>query len=445
MEDNSFLKKLFASLFLFLGLLIGVLLVPALNNRGIGYGSAAVGLIIIVISIILIRIYVIRQRKMLKSPGAGAKDSEVEFVVDTFQDLVGKLVEKEKELERLKAFAEEKATSIEAYNENLLQSVPSGVISVENDMKIKSINQAAERILSIISMEVMGKHFNEVLTEPFITLIKKHETVSRGEYPCVTTDGRHIWLGITSSQLKNSEGAEIGFILVFTDLTDIKALQSQVELKERLSRLGEMSAGISHELRNGMGVIAGYVKLLRKKVDASNLATVDAILTEIGSMDRIISELLAFAKPSVLHTEQVNLNELIEKTLSSIVGEKSNVSVSVHAEEPVSVKIDEVLMRQAISNLFINALEAMPDGGSLEVTIHLCRHKAEVSIKDTGCGIPQNIIQKIFLPFYTTKEKGIGFGLALVQKIIVSHGGSIQVESEEGSGTVFRMILPAAD
>ncbi len=445
MEDNSFLKNLLIALFLFLGLLIGVLLVPALDNRGIGYGSAASGLVIIVVSIMLIRLYVIRQRKILKSPGTASNDSEVGFVVDTFQDLVGKLVEKEKELERLKAIAEEKATSIEAYNVNVLQSVPSGVISVDNDMKIKSVNQAAERILSIVSIEVMGKQFNEVLTEPLTTLIKKHETVSRGEYPYITTDGRHIWLGITSSQLEDSAGNEIGFIFVFTDLTDIKTLQSQVELKERLSQLGEMSAGISHELRNGMGVIAGYAKLLGKKVDESNMSTVDAISAEITSMDRIISELLSFAKPSVLHTEQVNINELMEETLSAVVGESSSVEVSVHAEGPVSVKIDEGLMRQALSNLFLNAIESMPGGGGLEVIIGCRQGRAELSIKDTGYGIPQKIIQKIFLPFYTTKEKGIGFGLALVQKIIVSHGGSIQVESEEGAGTEFRITLPVAD
>ncbi len=445
MEDNSFRKNLLLALFLSLGLLIGVLLVPALDNRGIGYGSAALGLVFIVVSIIVIRMYIIRQRKMLKSPGAVTNDSEVGFVVDTFQNLVGKLVEKEKELERLKAFAEEKATSIEAYNENILQSVPSGVISVDNDMKIKSINQAAERILSIVSKNVMGKQFNEVLNEPLTTLIKKHETVSRGEYAYITNDSRHIWLGITSSQLKNSEGEEIGFIFVFTDLTDIKALQSQVELKERLSQLGEMSAGISHELRNGMGVIAGYAKLLGKKIDPSNLATVDAISAEVRSMDRIISELLAFAKPSVLHTEQVQLNELVEETLSSIVGENSAIEVSLNAAEPVSVNIDEVLIRQAVSNLFLNAIEAMPEGGRLDVTISSFQRKAEVSIKDTGCGIPQNIIKKIFLPFYTTKEKGIGFGLALVQKIIVSHGGSIQAESEDGAGAVFRITLPVVD
>ena len=108
----------------------------------------------------------------------------------------------------------------------------------------------------------------------------------------------------------------------------------------------------------------------------------------------------------------------------------------------MSVEADEVLLRQALLNLFINAVDAMPDGGSLEVELIRLKNKAHIYIKDTGHWIPEDIKQKIFLPFYTTKETGIGFGLALVQKIVVSHGGTIEVESEEGEGTEFRMTLP---
>ncbi len=443
MHNGSFVRIIIIALFLLIGSLIGVMLVQAEEGNSIQYVLGAGGLMIIVIFIMSARPYIHKGRKVMETTGAGSDGSEVGFVVDTFHDLMAKLKEKEKELERLKVFAEEKAIRMEAYNENILQSVPSGVISVDNSLKIKSINQAAERILGIDIVGTIGKRFAEVFREPLATLLNEDKTVSRAEYPYVTDDGRHIWLGITTSQLKNSAGEKIGLIFVFTDLTDIKTLQSQVELRQRLSQLGEMSAGISHELRNSMSVITGYAKLLNKKVEPSNKVTVDAIQSEISVMDKIISELLAFAKPTFLNREHLVLNDLIMETVETAVGSHASINFNINAAGPVFVNADKVLLRQALTNLFVNAVEAMPEGGSLEIAVSSLYGKAEIIIRDTGTGIPEGVIQKIFLPFYTTKQEGIGLGLALVQKIIVSHGGNIEVESKEGEGSVFRIVLPA--
>ncbi len=442
-NNSSFVRFLVITLFAFSGLLIGVIFVPASEgNRKI---LAVGGLLIVAAFIILIRTYIVKQKKMLKTSGDTEKSSEVGFVVDTFHELVAKLKEKEKELEKLKAFAEEKAGRIEAYNDNILQSVPSGVISVDNRMRIKSINQAAERILRINAKDVIEKNFNEVFKEPLTKLMEESKTVSRSEYRYITSDKRHIWLGITTSQLKNAGGEKIGLIFIFTDLTDIKALQAQVELRQRLSQLGEMSAGISHELRNSMSVISGYAKLLSKKLESAHKSTMDSIIAEISNMDKIISELLAFAKPTVLNTDRLDLNKMIEETAASVVSGNNSIRVSVNAHRKVDVEADEVLLRQALSNLFINAVEAMPGGGSLDIELLCPNNKVEINIRDTGCGITEDIKQKIFLPFYSTKENGIGFGLALVQKIIISHSGSIEVDSREGQGATFRIILPAVE
>jgi PAS domain S-box-containing protein len=443
MQDNSSIRVLVISLFVILGVMIGITFVQALEGNDIIYFSGAGALLIVTLVVIFIRGYVVRQRKMLRTKGRSREVSEVGFVVDTFHDLVAKLIkEKEQELEKLKTSAEEKAVRIEAYNENILQSVPSGVISVDNSMNIKSINQSAEYILGIDAKEKIGRKSDEVFREPLTTLLSEDRTVSRAEYPYTTHDGRHIWLGITTSQLKNAAGEKIGLIFVFTDLTDIKALQSQVELKQRLSQLGEMSAGISHELRNSMSVISGYAKLLSKKVDASSKTTVDAIQAEISSMDRIISELLAFAKPTLLNIEEVDIIEMVKETVAMVMGDNDSIKVSVNAANPVSLKADKVLLRQAMTNLFVNAVEAMPEGGCLEINTSFLHNKAGIIIRDTGPGIPEDVMQKIFLPFYTTKQEGIGLGLALVQKIIVSHGGSIEADSKEGEGTTFIISLP---
>jgi len=445
MKNISFTRLLIISLFAFLGMLIGVMFIPILEVRGNMYIAGISVITIIVLMISFVQFHFTKQKKMSETSVAGGDGSEVGFVVDTFHDLVAKLKEKERELERLKAFAEEKAVRMEVYNENVLQSVPSGVISIDNSIIIKSINQSAEQILGIEAKNAIGEKFDDVFREPLTLLLNDDRTVSRAEYPYVTDDRRHIWLGITTSQLRNSADEKIGLIFVFTDLTDIKALQSQVELKQRLSQLGEMSAGISHELRNSMSVISGYAKLLSKKVEASNKTTVDAIQSEINIMDRIISELLAFAKPSVLNREELVINDLIKETVAGVMGRYDSVNVTFNANAPLSIKADKVLLRQALTNLLMNAVEAMPGGGNLEIHLRHSHNKAEIHIKDTGCGIPDDIKDKIFLPFFTTKQEGIGFGLALVQKIIISHGGSIEVDSKKGEGTAFIMTLSTSE
>ncbi|MBI4687138.1 MAG: PAS domain S-box protein [Nitrospirae bacterium] len=443
MQDNVSIRIFTITLFIFSGLLIGVLIGPSIKDTGIKIILGAGAFLIAASIYSAVRIYLTNQRKMLKASEDIKGNSEVGFVVDTFQELVGKLKEKEKELERLKALAEDKALRIEAYNENILQSVPSGVVSLDNSLKVKSINQAAEKILGIKAEDAIDMEHRSIFNEPLAGAITGSEPVSRGEYPYATKDGRHIYLGVTTSQLLDTSGGVIGLILIFTDITEVKTLQTQIQLRERLTEIGEMSAGIAHELRNPMSVISGYAQLLSKKIDDNNKGIVNAILKEIEGMDRIISELLSFAKPSDINKTTVNVNKLIEETALSLISGNSPVSVNVNADIILNIKADEVLLRQAFTNLFLNAVEAMPEGGMIEVGLSADYGMARIKIRDTGHGIPEDISHKIFLPFYTTKEKGTGLGLALVQKIIVSHGGSIEVEGAEDEGTIFTITLPA--
>ena len=440
MRKSSLIRTLIISLFLLVGLSSGILLASAFGNEGLRYITGLAGVMLVV----LVLLYLSKEREGDDAAKGSGKRTEVGFVVDTFHDLVARLKEKEKELETLRGIAEEKAVSMEAYNNNILQSVPSGVITVDNEKVITSINQAAERILGINRNSALESRYDEVLREPFTALFNEGKSIARAEYQYVTDGGRHIWLGITTSQLLNPEREKIGLIVIFTDLTDIKALEAQVELKQRLSELGEMSAGISHELRNSMSVIAGYAKLLGKHMEGKDKTTVEAIQTEISSMDRIISELLAFAKPSVIHTEDVLIHDLVRETAATVLADNRSVAFLMNDTGPVTAKVDTVLFRQALANILMNALEAMPEGGRLDAAVTSGHGRVEIKIRDTGHGIPAHIKDRIFLPFFTTKESGTGFGLALVQKIIISHGGSIEVESTEGEGTLFRIVLPVS-
>lgn len=370
--------------------------------------------------------------------------SNVGFVVDTFHELVSKLKEKEKELEILKKIAEQRAEDVESYNKNILQSVPSGVISFDRELKIESINSPAEKILELKAESIIGKDYLEVLGKAISNILKEGKSVERGEIQYQTSSGRWIWLGLTFSPLRDSAGKDIGHILVFTDLTELKALESQAELRERLSSLGEMSAGIAHEIRNPLGVIAGYTKLLSKKVDAALLPTVEAISKEVEVMDRIISDFLSFARPVDLIISKVNLNDVIQSCIASIAGNISNIEVSMDIDKSLFISGDEVLLRQAFTNLIQNSVEAMRDGGKLSFGYKDTGDYMEITVSDTGHGMSDGIKDKIFLPFYTTKEKGTGLGLAIVHKIIVSHGGTILVDSTD-AGTIFKLRLPASN
>lgn len=367
--------------------------------------------------------------------------SHVGFVVDTFHELVSKLKEKEKELEVLKKLAEQRAGDIESYNRNILQSVPSGVISFDRDLRIKTMNSSAEKILGIKAEDAIGRNCEELFKNPIAKLLKERNPIERGEVQYKLPDGRELWLGLTFSPLRDSEGKEIGNILVFTDLTELKAFESQAELRKRLSSLGEMSAGIAHELRNPLGVIAGYTKLLSRKADATLIPTVEAISKEIEVMDRIISDFLSFARPVELILSKISLSEIISSCVSSISGISGRVEVLQDIDKSVFISGDEILLRQAFTNLIQNAIDAMKDGGRLVFEYADKKDYAEITVSDTGHGIPEGSKDKIFLPFYTTKEKGTGLGLAIVHKIITSHAGTIRVDST-GSGSTFRLRLP---
>jgi signal transduction histidine kinase len=368
--------------------------------------------------------------------------SQVGFVVDTFHELVTQLKEKEKELEVLRKQAEDRATTIEGYNENILQSVQSGVISFDEEMRITKMNLAAAKILEIQGHSIIGQFHDAVLNKPITDFLTDRKIVERGEIGYVTPSGKKIWLGLTLTPLKNSEGRIIGQILIFTDLTHLKAIESQMELRNKLSSLGEISAGIAHELRNPMAVIAGYTKILSKKAESALKPTVDAISREIIVMDRIISDFLSFAKPVELNPEDIDLKAIIEYCLMATAEKRNSVELQIQIGDLPFIKGDAVLMRQAFINLIQNALEAMPQGGTLTIRgIPSGKDFLDIMVTDTGHGISENIKDKIFLPFFTTKERGTGLGLAIVHKIVVSHGGSIQVENDE-QGTVFRLRLP---
>ncbi|HEX2768593.1 MAG TPA: histidine kinase dimerization/phospho-acceptor domain-containing protein, partial [Geobacteraceae bacterium] len=345
------------------------------------------------------------------------KTRNVSFVIGAFQDVTRQLKEKEKELERLRSLAEQRAENVESYTENILQCVTSGVITFDGNGLSTTMNRSAEEILGLERSKALGRTCGEIFGEGDTCRLVQ-DTLQKGipsrrmETELVRQNDR-IWLGFNTALLMDRQGKSLGVILSFSDLTEVKRLQEQMELKERLTALGEMSAGIAHELRNPMAVIAGYLNLLAKNQDGAGRAVIKDVLAEITGMNRIIGDLLTFARPTALNRTEVNMRELIETCVSTVLlakGADARIATVLELGEE-NAFVDEVLMRQALGNLVQNAVEAMPDGGTLTVRSQSDREMV-ITIKDTGTGVPREQYRKIFLPFFTTKDTGVGMGLA---------------------------------
>jgi PAS domain S-box-containing protein len=355
------------------------------------------------------------------------KATETAFIINAFHEVTKQLKE----------------------NENILQCVTSGVMTFDKNGFATTINRAAEDMLGINWAEASGKSCQDIFSGGDIcravrdTFDKKLPS-TRMETTLERPQGK-AWLGFNTAVLSDrQQGEAIGVILSFSDLTEVKRLQEQMELKERLTALGEMSAGIAHELRNPMAVISGYLNLLSKKIDLANQGIIRDITSEINGMNRIIGDLLTFARPASLNRVSVNIKELIEGCLANVLQAKDAYEKirTVLNLDDVEILLDEGLMRQALSNLFQNAVEAMPEGGTLTIDAHGGTNLT-VTVADIGTGVPPDTIKKIFLPFFTTKDKGVGLGLALVHKIVLSHGGRVEVQSAQGKGTTFTVVIPA--
>src|ERR1700690_996900 len=223
---------------------------------------------------------------------------------------------------------------------------------------------------------------------------------------------------------------------------ELKSLKEQLILKERLASLGEISAGIAHEFRNPMGVIMGYSKLLLKGLDENDgrRETVLAIIKEIDGMNRVMDELLKFSKSGPLNKTEVDLTRMIFEIAKESVRPQDTVFQS---KGIFIIKGDETLLKQAVKNLVNNALyagqRAMVDLKDVELS---GKKGVYIEVSDNGKGIAPEDIKKVFLPFYSTKPDGLGIGLSLVQKIVIAHGGSVDVSSVEGQGSTFRIFLP---
>ena len=348
---------------------------------------------------------------------------------------------------------------LQAFHENIVRSISSGVFTTDDGGRITSFNPAAQEATGYSFEQVQGRPWREVFnwhpSQQNDERILEASANRRFEVECKRADGSRLILGMTLSPL-HEQGEETGLVGVFKDLTQIRALEEEMRRKDWLASLGEMSAGMAHEIRNPLGALAGAMQMLRKDLhaDETSQRLMEIAVREATRLDTIITQFLQYARPPALNLAEFDLNKVLAETLDLVQHEartRKNIKIVTSlADGALLGHVDQDQMKQVFWNLATNAFDAMPKGGQLTIAtgcrkIDVGGRKAdvvEISFQDTGGGIPKKNLDKIFLPFFTTKKQGSGLGLAAVHRIVDLHGGWIKVDSQERQGSRFVVCLP---
>jgi signal transduction histidine kinase len=379
---------------------------------------------------------------------------EAEFVLETFQAVVGQLQEQRKALEQLSAEARERATSAEKFSERIVASLPSGLIAFDAGGLSLVINTPGRTLLGVDG-HALGESYQTLLADhaELATMVadclRQGTLYRRSEVEVRAGDGRLRRLGATIApiELPPDRGPR-GALCLLTDITEVSELREQVALKNNLESLGEMSAGLAHEFKNAIATLQGYAQLLQS-LELNDKAQVAAgsLLNEVRSLETMVTAFLNFARPQPLQLEPVDLQELVGecKTELESLSNELNVDLVVESHGGLIVRADERMLRSALLNLMRNACEAIPPEKTERSVVVRATNDAQfavVEVRDSGTGIPAAQLRKIFIPFFTTKPKGHGVGLALTHRVITEHGGTLTAANAPEGGAVFTIKIP---
>jgi two-component system sensor histidine kinase HydH len=376
------------------------------------------------------------------------------FMAASMQGVIRQLRDQEKELERLHKIERERAEHTERLSEEVTRNMPAGLVVVNALGNISSANPAAELVLGIRGLgfrrysEVLGE--KSELTRLIGECLAKGSIFRREQVKHEEPSGDSRLLGVTISPIRKGTEKINGAICLITDLTELAALQQQVQLKENLAALGELSAGIAHEFKNALATISGYAQMISAETVTEEVAdSAERILEQTRNITHVVTEFLKYARPLEISSEPVTLEGVVERVVAEVA--EAMPQIRIRYEGPMgSVAGDEGLLRQALLNLTRNAAEASvgaANGGRVLLRGEVARHEEtytqRVTVFDNGAGIAPGNLPKLFRPFFTTKAKGTGLGLAVVQKIIVQHGGRVEARNRPEGGAAFIITLPA--
>src|SRR6266404_538205 len=387
------------------------------------------------------------QKEEFKASGPGTENPSA-FMAASMQGVIQQLREQEKELERLHRIEKERAEQTERLSEEVTRNMPAGLLVVNATGIISSSNPAAEQVLGIRGLAF--RRYSEALGASTDLTKLIEECLSSGrifrreevEHLPPAGDARH--LGVTISPIRRGEGKISGAICLLTDLTELAALQQRIQLKENLAALGELSAGIAHEFKNALATISGYAQMIQSESSETEaLDYAKRILEQTQNITHVVAEFLKYARPLEIPDDRVPLQTMADRVVAEVREALPQVNIRWEGT------FGDVGGDEALLNLARNAAEACAltaGGGQVLVRGEIIRSDEagfqRIGVSDNGPGIPTNVLPKLFRPFFTTKAKGTGLGLAVVQKIIVQHGGQVEVRNRTAGGAEFIVTLP---
>jgi two-component system sensor histidine kinase HydH len=343
---------------------------------------------------------------------------------------------------------------------NILQSIPTGVLTLDSHGLVTALNNSAERLLGLRASVIIGRSVDEVfqVAPDLATWIRValagERLIQETELELSPDGGRRVTVRASASELRDDTGRPDGLVVLLRDTTEMNRLELQLRRTDKLAALGTLAAGVAHEVKNPLHALTLNLHLLQAEIAAPEPAAAevkgyfDILRSEMERIHRIVENFLRFSRPSIPEVQPLNLHALLERVLSLTAFEAADHGVTIETQFDAALDFlsgDDGQLSQVFLNLVINALQAMPSGGTLLLTTRRCVGWAEIAVRDSGEGIQREILPHVFDPYFTTRPRGVGLGLAIAHRIVEGHHGTIDVESEVGKGTTMIVRLPLAD
>ena len=345
---------------------------------------------------------------------------------------------------------------------NILQSIPTGILTINQNGLITAVNPSAEAVLKRPAVDLLGNSYEsvfasgEIIREVLDGALKNHRHMSQKDLPYEGINGRLQTIRVSTVELKGDDGQATGILLQAQDVTEWLGLEQRVRVAEKLAALHTLSAGVAHELRNPLSAMDLNLHLLEEELQEEGPVTTETahylqvLNAECRRLSAILDNFMKFARPSSVDSYEVDVHRVIEHILALMQLEAQEHKI--HLEQTIEDDLppvlgDETQISQVLVNVVVNAFQAMAEGGRCHLAATTCttdgKRWVEISVRDTGVGIPDEALSRLFEPFYTTKPSGSGLGLAIAYRIMQDHGGLISVSSAPGTGTVVALRFPA--
>jgi len=408
----------------------------------LNFASMAMLGILLAIAVLFV-VVMVRAVRVASGRGSARRESggESAMLSLALQDTMTKLKQQERAMAA-------RAEASERLADQIVEGLTSGLVVVDRAGMVQAINPAAKRILEIEAAPGMpfraALNPATALSDLIADALEVGSPIVRRTITLGGVRARH--LGVTVSPITAPDGVLQASVCLFTDLTAVVELEEQLRLKEALARLGELTAGLAHEFRNGLATIHGYARLLDPATLPDQARTcVTGIRAETTALGEVVTNFLRFARPEQMTMAPVELRAVIERAIEDVPGAADAVTLEGNF---ATVNGDDVLLRRAFSNLVRNSLEACADAGMpahIYVRSDISDDQTQLVFEDNGPGFAPEYQSKMFQPFATTKANGTGLGLAIVQKVIVSHNGNVTASNRPEGGAQFRLRLPLLD